>query len=219
MKSILVITTIQILCLSLALAADPTVDTAGQYIARGEQRFRDNDIAGSLSDFDRAAELDPRIAPHLWQRGISHYYAGRYDDGRRQFEAHKAVNPHDVENATWHFLCVAKKNGLDTARKAIIEIDTTRDTRVHMAEIYELYAGRGTADAVLKAAETAGTEQSRLYAHLYLGLHYEVAGDAEKSKRHMRLSAAAKLVNVYMYEVARIHLLQRGWQDDQPTPK
>ena len=209
----------QILCLSLALAADPTVDTPGEYIARGEQRFRDNNIAGSLSDFDRAAELDPRSAPHLWQRGISHYYAGRYDDGRRQFETHKAVNPHDVENAAWHFLCVAKKNGLDAARKALIEIDTARDTRVPMAELYELYAGRGTAEAVLKAAETAGTEPARMYAHLYLGLYYEVTGDAEKSKKHMRLSAAAKLENVYMHEVARIHLQQRGWQDAQATPK
>lgn len=213
------ITTTHILCLSLALAADPTVDTASEHIARGAQRFRDNDIAGSLRDFDRAVELDPRSAPHLWQRGISHYYAGRYDDGRRQFETHKAVNPHDVENATWHFICVAKTNGLGAARKTIIKIDASRDTRVPMAEIYDFYIGRGSADAVLKAAETAGTERARMYAHLYLGLYYEVAGDAENSKRHMRRSAAAKLENDYMHDVARVHILQRGWQDEPATQK
>jgi lipoprotein NlpI len=201
------------LCLCLALAADPTLDTASQYVARGMQRFRDNDIAGSLRDFDRAAEMQPPRAPHLWQRGISHYYAGRYDDGRRQFEIHKAVNPHDVENATWHFVCVARQKGLDAARTALIDIDTRRDTRVPMAEVYEFYAGRGSADEVLKAAETEDTERARMYAHLYLGLYYEVAGSPEKAEKHMRRSAAAKLENEYMHDVARIHLRQRGWQD------
>lgn len=207
------IATTQILCLSLALAADPTLDTASEYLGRGMQRFRENDIAGSLRDFDRVAKMEPRGAPHLWQRGISHYYAGRYKDGRQQFETHKAVNPHDVENATWHFICVARQDDLAAARKAIIEIDTTRDTRVPMAEVYEFYAGRGSADSVLKAAETADTERARMYAHLYLGLYYEVAGDAEKAEGHMRRSAAAKLDSNYMHNVARIHMLQRGWKN------
>ena len=35
-------------------------------------------------------------------------YAGRYQDCREQFESHRTVNPDDVENAAWHFLCVAR---------------------------------------------------------------------------------------------------------------
>ncbi|MDH3719427.1 MAG: hypothetical protein OES79_15005 [Planctomycetota bacterium] len=203
----------QILCLWLVLAADPQLETAAGHVARGMQRFRENDIAGSLRDFDRAAEMQPQRAPHLWQRGISHYYAGRFDEGRRQFEIHKAVNPHDVENATWHFVCVARQKGLDAARRALIDIDTRRDTRVPMAEVYEFYADRATADAVLKAAKTAGTERARMYAYLYLGLYFEVTDDPEQAARHMRQSAAAKLADDYMHDVARIHLRQRDWQD------
>ena len=41
----------------------------------------------------------PSAAPQLWQRGIALYYAGRYDDCRKQFESHRTVNPNDVENA------------------------------------------------------------------------------------------------------------------------
>ena len=207
------LTCLEMVVLSVLLAADPKLDTAGEYVSRGMQRFRENDIAGSLRDFDRAAETEPRSAPHLWQRGISHYYAGRFKDGRQQFESHKAVNPHDVENATWHFICVARQEDLAAARKALIDIDTARDTRVPLAEVYEFYAGRGTADAVLKAAKKADTPRSQMYAHLYLGLFYEAAGDAEKAEKHMRESAAAKLQNHYMHEVARIHMRQRGWQE------
>ena len=124
---------------SLALSGpdDDPLPTAAAYVSRGMQRFRDNDIAGSLQEFDRAAQLAPRSAPHLWQRGISDYYAGKFRAGRKQFESHKAVNPHDVENATWHFICVARQDGLEAARKALIEIDIKRDTRVPMAQVYE----------------------------------------------------------------------------------
>jgi lipoprotein NlpI len=185
--------------------------TANEYISRGMRLFKENKIDESIRDFDQAAKLAPPAAPHLWQRGISHYYAGEFQKGREQFESHKAVNPHDVENATWHFICVAKPDGLEAARKALIEIDTSKDLRVPMAEVYELYAGRGSEEAVLAAAAKADTPRARMYAHLYLGLYYEVADKHEQARQHMQQSAAAKLQNNYMHEVAKIHLKQRNW--------
>jgi lipoprotein NlpI len=193
-----------------ASAADP-LESASQYVSRGMRRFRENKIEESIQDFDQAAKLELRVAPHLWQRGISLYYAGEFQKGRQQFEFHKAVNPHDVENATWHFICVARIDGVEAAGKSLIKIDTTRDTRVPMAEVYRFYAGRGSKDAVIAAAEKAGTERARMYAHLYLGLYYEAAGEADKARGHMRKAAAAKLQDHYMHEVAKIHLLQREW--------
>jgi len=200
-----------LLCMATAASAADLPETASEFVSRGMQRFRENKIAESIQDFDRAAKLEPRVAPHLWQRGISLYYAGEFQKGRLQFESHKTVNPHDVENATWHFICVARTDGVEAARESLIKIDTTRDTRVPMSEVYRFYAGRGSKDAVIEAAETVGTERARMYSHLYLGLYYEAAGEADKARSHMRKAAAAKLQDHYMHDVAKIHLLQRKW--------
>jgi lipoprotein NlpI len=86
---------------------------------RGEEHFRQAQIAESIADFDRQVKLQPDQAAQHWQRGIAYYYAGEYDKGARQFELHQTVNPQDVENAVWHFLCVvrAPKGSVEAARK------------------------------------------------------------------------------------------------------
>ena len=71
---------------------------------------------------------------------------------------------------------------------------------------------RGSEDAVMEAAENAGTERARMYAHLYLGLFHEVAGDEKKARDHLQEAAAARLENHYMHDVAKVHLLQRKWK-------
>src|SRR5688572_30587041 len=74
----------------------------------------------SLVGFDRVVALAPQAAPQLWQRGIALYYAGRYQDCRAQFESHRTVNPNDVENPAWHFMCVAKADSPAKARTALL---------------------------------------------------------------------------------------------------
>jgi lipoprotein NlpI len=176
------------------------------------QKFRDNDVAGSLADFNRAAKLDPKLAPQLWQRGIVDYYAGKFRDGQRQFELHQTVNPHDVENAAWHFVCVARLDGPAAARKSLLKIDTARDTRVPMAEIYELFAGRGSPEAVLRAAAADKSPQAAMYANLYLGLYLEAtSGDNSQARACLRKAAAANLPRNYMCDVAKVHVRQRHW--------
>ncbi len=204
-----------IFCLAMLAFAGDSLESASDYVSRGIRRFRDNNISGALRDFQKAVELDPRTRPYLWQRGISHYYAGEFKKGRQQFESHQIVNPHDVENATWHFVCVAAVDGIGTAKNSLIKIDITRDTRIPMSEIYQFYAGHGSEDSVIEAADKANTELARMYAHLYLGLYYEVAGEVDKARSHMRFAAAAKLQKHYMHDVAKVHLLQRKWNADR----
>jgi lipoprotein NlpI len=199
------------LLLLAAFTSTVRADDAADLVSKGMQKFRDNDVAGALTDFDRAAKVDPQSAPQLWQRGIADYYAGKFRDGRKQFELHQTVNPHDVENAAWHFLCVARIDGLAAAKKSLLKIDTTRDTRPPMAEIYELYAGRGSPEAVLRAAAQAATPQASMYANLYLGLYYEAAGDADRARACLRKAAAADTPDNFMQDVAKVHLRQRHW--------
>src|ERR1051325_8307620 len=108
------------------------------YHLRGLEQFKLGHFTQSCADFDKFLEYMPQKAPYHWQRGISCYYAGRYEDGRKQFELHQTVNSNDVENAVWHFLCVARSAGLAKARAALIPIQ--QDSRVPMMKIYSLFA-------------------------------------------------------------------------------
>jgi lipoprotein NlpI len=210
-EEIRVMTQTIIVWLALANLEVAPTETTAELVARGMQHFRNNKIAESIRDFDRAAQLDPQRAPYLWQRGISDYYAGKFREGRRQFESHQAVNPNDVENAAWHFICVARSEGVVAARKVLIKIDLTQDSRVPMAEIYRFFAGNGSEAAILEAAKRDGSEGARMYAHLYLGLYYEAAGDAKQARLQIRQAADARVKDDYMHDVAKIHRLQRKW--------
>jgi lipoprotein NlpI len=179
---------------------------------QGQQAFFDAKIDESLKAFDKLIELVPDAKPQLWQRGLTLYYAGMFKEGREQFETHQTVNTADVENAAWHFLCVARAESIEEARKHFIPIEG--DTRVPMKEVHQLFAGKGTADDVLKAAG-AGDEESKrnqlCYAHLYLGLYYEAMNDETRAKEHMVKAATDYKMDHYMGKVAQVHVKLRGW--------
>src|SRR4029078_7815766 len=100
-------------------------------------------------------------AHYRGRRGIALYYAGRYADCRRQFESHRSVNPDDVENAAWHFLCVARAASPEKARAALLPVGP--DARVPMREVYEMFRGALTPDRVLAAA--GSRLDGQFYAH------------------------------------------------------
>jgi lipoprotein NlpI len=176
---------------------------------RGEDHFRHARIKESIADFDRQLELQPERAAEHWQRGISYYYAGEYEKGARQFELHRTVNPQDVENAVWHFLCVARApNGsVESARETLIQV--TRDSRLPMATIQKMFAGTATPQEVLQAGEMAGGI-AKFYAELYAGLYYE-ALDRHKESLRLISSAASNPAakDHYMGDVARVHVALR----------
>ena len=57
----------------------------------GAAEFMRGDMKAALEAWDRQVKVHKAsFAPH-WQRGIALYYAGRYREGREQFEAYQAV--------------------------------------------------------------------------------------------------------------------------------
>jgi lipoprotein NlpI len=195
--------------LSAALKLDST--NASFFQARGEVNFKSGRFKESVADFDRVIQLDPAQAPHHWQRGISLYYAARFTDGRKQFELHQSVNPDDVENAVWHFLCAARERGATNARASMIRVGP--DGRVPMSEIYELFAGTGSVDQVLAAAQSAtGARQQNalFYARLYLGLYFDALGDRVKAREHLSKAVNEFGAEHYMGDVARVHFRTLG---------
>jgi lipoprotein NlpI len=172
-------------------------------LERATADFRAARIAESVKGFDQVAKMVPAYAPQLWQRGIAQYYAGQFKQCRAQFESHRTVNPNDVENAAWHFLCVARAESPEKARAALLPVGP--DARVPMREVYEMFRGKLTPEQVLAAAGEA--VEAQFYAHLYLGLYFEALGDAARARKHIAESAADRYaVGGYMHDVARVHL-------------
>lgn len=197
---------------ALAVFAQQPAGNPDALFREGVQMFFDGKPKESVAAFDKLIALEPNAKPQLWQRGLSLYLAGDYKGGREQFEVHQTVNGHDVENAAWHFICVTRAENLEAARKALIPIEG--DTRVPMKEVHDLFAGKGSVEQVLKAAETGEGEDlrnHRCYAHLYLGLYFEALGDEEHAREHMLKAARDYRMDHYMGRCAQVHVKVRGW--------
>ncbi len=124
------------------------------YIRRGMVNFKLALVDQSIQDFDRAEKLDPSLSPYLWQRGLSYYYAERFEEGAAQFELDLTVNAQDVEETVWRYLCIARLKGVTQARQELLSV--RNDPRPVMGGIYELFAGNCTPDDVLKLGNKDG---------------------------------------------------------------
>jgi lipoprotein NlpI len=183
--------------------------SADAYNRRGGEYFKLGQIAESIADFDKFLELRPEQMPGHWQRGISYYYAGRFEDGWKQFKGYEKVDTNDVENAVWHYICLARVVGADKARASMLKIGF--DKRVPLMQLYELFKGQAKPEDVLAAANNGNPPAAELrtrlfYAHLYLGLYYESLGDKKKTLEHMTKAAEDYSNDQYMGDVARVHL-------------
>lgn len=193
--------------LDRVLKLDPKAAVA--YDRRGSESFKLARIAESLTDFDKYLELRPDERAGHWRLGIALYYAGRFAEGARQFAAYEKVDGNDVENAAWHFLCNARAKGVEKARTELLKIGF--DRRVPLMTVYDLFAGKAKPADVLVAAEAGNVSGERrkeqlFYAHLYLGLYSEAAGDAKPALEHLKKAAGEYANSGYMGDVARVHV-------------
>lgn len=166
-------------------------------------------IVESVAGFDRVVALVPGAAPQLWQRGIALYYAGRFADCRKQFELHRTVNPNDVENPVWHFLCVSHQESSPQKARATL-LPVGEDRRRPMREVYEMFRGTLSPQAVLAAA--GSSLEAQFYAETYVGLYYEGTGNIDEGRAHLRNAAAEKFqpFGGYMHRVVQLHPLLSG---------
>lgn len=189
------------------LKIDPKLVAA--HDRRGDAYLKLGKWKEAVADFDAFLKENPKFLPEHWRRGIALYYAGDFKEGVKQFETHKTANPEDVENAAWHYLCNVKVAGKEKAVAALI--DVTKDSRVPMAEIQKLFAGKLKPEDVLARAEKVKEgdrefSSARFYAHLYVALWYEAEGDAKKVKEHLTAAIEKYKVPDYMWDVGNAHL-------------
>jgi lipoprotein NlpI len=169
--------------------------------------LRSGKSAEAVRYFDQYLNKVPAALPELWQRGIALYFIGDYQRGAEQFEVHRRVNPHDVENAAWHFLCVAKRDSIETARQLVLP--APNDPRVPMEEVQALLRS-GDREAVRKRMEetTAGTaarQQADFYGNFYLGLYADATGESTEALELLSKSAA-DAPHHYMGDIARVYV-------------
>ncbi|GJP47642.1 hypothetical protein CLOM_g6822 [Closterium sp. NIES-68] len=188
-------------------------DAARAAVRRGMELFVENDVQGSVVEFDKALRLDPSQEPYLWQRGLSLYYLGRFQEAAEQFRKDVAVNPNDTEEAIWCFLSEAQLLGPQEARQQFLLVG--QDPRPVMRAAMEVFKKAGDPNEILAAAAADfGRPSALFYANLYVGLYYESEGDQYKSKSYI-VTAAQSPYGVrsgdYMAALARVHCQQRGW--------
>lgn len=175
------------------------------------QLFQQGDVAGSVAEFDRAIELDPRQKAYLWQRGLSLYYLDRFEEAAEQFRLDVAANPNDTEESIWCFLCEAQLYGVEEARKRFLEVGL--DRRPVMREAYALFKDGGDPEKLASNFSTSPGGEL-FYASLYAGLYYESQKDADLAKSH--IVAACKTPygsrsGDYMASLAVVHCQCRNW--------
>ena len=183
------------------------------YYYRGRVRFQLGRIKESVADFDKYVSLRPSIESRQWERGIAMYYADQFKRGADQFELYQTFHDNDVENSVWRFLCMTPDVGVKKSREVMLPIKN--DPRVPMMKIFEMYRGTATPQDVLDDTESGDPSEETLkgrlfYAHLYLGLFYEVTGKKQEAAKYIKLAADKSLaghpgINTYMWDVARIH--------------
>ncbi|MCE9565487.1 MAG: tetratricopeptide repeat protein [Planctomycetes bacterium] len=186
---------------------DPKVDIA--YDRRGDAYLKSGKFKEAVADFDKFLAAKPKFAPDHWRRGIALYYTGQFKEGVAQFDLHRKVNPEDVENSAWHYLCNARANTPKKAREDLIPV--TKDSRVPMKQVLELFAGKLKPQDVIDAAEKSKLEgedlkEARFYANLYVALYYESEGDAKKALEHLTAAVEKYKIGHYMWDVADAHL-------------
>ena len=172
--------------------------TSGAKLFVADTLLRCGSSARALKLFDEYVASTPRSEPYLWQRGIAHYFVGEFDAGAKQFEIHRTVNPNDVENAAWHFLCVAKKDSPEVAQQLLLP--APGDPRPPMAEVLEMFRTGDKAEVEKRIAGfpegSRGRASAEFYGWFYLGLYEDALGNVEKARQwldEVRRVRAAKL--------------------------
>ncbi|XP_021772825.1 uncharacterized protein LOC110736815 [Chenopodium quinoa] len=180
-------------------------------IRRGMQLFRQGDVMGSVVEFDRAIELDPRQKAYLWQRGLSLYYLDRFEEGAEQFRLDVAQNPNDTEESIWCFLCEARLYGVDEARKRYLEVG--RDPRPVMRQVYDMFKDGGDPQKLVDTFSNS-RDGEYFYASLYAGLYHEALGEEDAAKKYIVASCQspyAQRSDDYMASLAKVHCICRNW--------
>jgi len=190
------------------------VTSADELVKQGDAAFEAGSVRLSLQLYDQAIESGFEEAI-LWQRGISQYYIGSYEDCSQQFhDNYEALGKHhDTEESVWALICEAPLVGFEQAQRQMLVI--ANDTRPYMHDIYDLFRGDQTLDQLKKLALESPL-QDAFYYSLYVGLFEEASGNLAEARVWITRAASSEYVvhnddDDFMGSVPVVHAEVRGW--------
>jgi lipoprotein NlpI len=209
---------------TLTRALDETPGSVSLLSRRGDMRQFLGRFKDAIADYEKMIELDPsQDAPH-WRLGIAYYFTGAFEKGARQFEKYHAYDNRDRENGVWKFLCQARAQGLDEARKGLLVY--TRFDRHPFPSLYEMLEGKKSPQQVLDESkdQASGNPQVAFFAKYYVGVYKELLGERSEGARLVQEAVemftpetAGNNGPGYMWQVARLHATQIGEQSKAPS--
>lgn len=144
-----------------------------------------NDLA--VSKFERAAELDPKLAAPLSTLATIYYNAGRYSDAHAVLEKLFALEPKNAQGRRIRYLiydALEDEAGAEKALNEYMEVDPDGavDALYQRADLDFRAGEREKAIVLLQKILTLRPEHPR--AHYTLGLCY-ASSDAKKARFHL----------------------------------
>lgn len=211
---------------------------ANAYQMRGCNQFKLGNVKAAVQDWQVFLQLNPDKEAEHWQICVGFALLGHYEEARKRFDWHATTNTDDLEVAFWHFLCVARTEGVETAREHIKS--ASGEKRVPMAALHALYAGRGTEADVWLAVERGAPDKDErakreFFAHYYLGLLRQSEGKLDEAKESVQKALTIAKANDGFIgdspggqlrggDIARVHVQQidqrlaeqAAWQNPGP---
>ena len=109
---------------------------------RGGERFKLGMIDESIADFNAYLKAVPEGRARPTGGGASRSTTpASTPRGPSSSSTARAMFGADVENVFWHFLCNARKDGIEKARKDLLTLKGP-DKRVPMMQVYDLLHGK-----------------------------------------------------------------------------
>ena len=200
---------------ALTRALEETPGSVNLLSRRGDMRQFLGRFKDATADYEKMIELDPsQDAPH-WRLGIAYYFTGAFEKGARQFEKYHAYDNRDRENGVWKFLCQARAQGLDQARKELLVY--TRFDRHPFPALYEMLEGKKSPQQVLDESEEQAKQnpQVAFFAKYYVGVYKDLLGEKAEGAKLVREAVEIFTPETagnggpgYMWQVARLHAAQ-----------
>ena len=191
-------------------------DAVNQYSSRGDLLMFLGEFERAESDYVEMLRLKPELDASHWRLGIAMFFAGHPEKAAQQFDKYNSFDNVDRENGIWRYLSHYRAFGREEARRQLLRYE--KDDRPPFKEVYQLFDGGLTADAVLRAIpdDPAATDRdSRLfYSHLYIGMNQVVEGKTEAAQASLRSATLnswprkAGFGPAYMWHVGRLQYLE-----------